>query len=259
MTAAAVVEIAVLFLSIYGLLRFLQGTRGGGMIKGLFIFILAGFVLVNGVFKLAAWPHLEYVFQNLITLAAIFMIVIFQPEIRRGLVRLGERPFVGQFLRTDPGILPEVVRAVRNLSRAKVGALVAVQREVDLRGLTEGGTTLDAEVKAEILETIFWPGSALHDGGVILQNGRIAAAGCIFPLTENPQVSRRLGTRHRAAIGITEDTDAVAVVVSEETGAISVAQRGKLYRRLEPDEFEKLLRQLLRARPDTAAPGAEGG
>jgi diadenylate cyclase len=188
------------------------------------------------------------VFQNLVTLAAVFMIVIFQPEIRRGLMKIGQNPLVAQFLHTDPGFIPELVKAVRNMSREKIGALVAIEREVELRSVTEGGVYLDSEVKSEMLETIFWPGSALHDGGTLIQNGRISAAGCIFPLTENPQVSRRLGTRHRAAIGISEETDAIAVIVSEETGAISVAHGGKLFRRLQAEEFEQLLRELLSSR-----------
>ena len=245
---SVVVEIVILFICFYGILMFLKGTRGSGIIKGLFFFIIIGFILTNMVLNLVNLPHLEHVFRDLVTLAAIFMIVIFQPEIRRGFMRIGQNPFVGQFLHTDPGFLPELFKAIRNMSREKIGALVAIEREVDLRSVTEGGTFLDSEVKAEILETIFWPGSALHDGGVLIQNSRIAAAGCIFPLTENPQISRRLGTRHRAAIGLSEETDAIAVIVSEETGAISVAHRGKLHRRLQPEEYEQLVRTMMTSR-----------
>ncbi|MBN2490264.1 MAG: diadenylate cyclase CdaA [Planctomycetes bacterium] len=243
------VEIFILFVCFYGILVFLRGTRGSGIIKGLFFFLIMGFILTNVMTRLGNLPHLNYVFQNLVTLAAIFMIVVFQPEIRRGLMKIGQNPLVAQFLHTDPGFIPEVVRAVRNMSREKIGALVAIEREADIRSVTEGGVFLDAEVKSELLETIFWPGSALHDGGALIQNGRVSSAGCIFPLTENPQVSRRLGTRHRAAIGISEETDAIAVIVSEETGAISLAHGGKLFRRLHAEEFEQLLRELLTSRP----------
>lgn len=248
---ATAIEVFILFVCFYGILIFLRGTRGSGIIKGLFFFIVLGFIVMNVVLELVEWPHLKYVFQNLVTVAAIFMIVIFQPEIRRGLMKIGQNRLVGQFLHTDPGFIPELLKAVRNMSREKIGSLVAIEREVDLRSVTEGGVYLDSEVKSEILETIFWPGSALHDGGALIQNGRIAAAGCIFPLTENPQVSRRLGTRHRAAIGISEETDAIAVIVSEETGAISVAHQGKLYRRLQPEEFERLIKKLMTSRVPT--------
>jgi len=247
-TFSTAIEIFILFICFYGILVFLKGTRGSGIIKGLFFFIITGYIVLSGVLELADWPHLSYVFQNLVTLAAIFMIVIFMPEIRQGLTKIGQIPLVGQFLQTDPGFIPELLRAVRNLSREKIGALVAIEREVGLRSVTEGGVFMDSEVKSEIIETIFWPGSALHDGGALIQNGRIGAAGCIFPLTENPKVSRRLGTRHRAAIGISEETDAIAIIVSEETGAISVAHRGELHRRLKPEEFEPLLRELLASR-----------
>lgn len=252
LTLSMVVEIAILFLCFYGILTFLRGTRGAGIIKALFFFIIIGFIMVNTVVKAINLQHLEYVFTNLVTLAAIFMIVIFQPEIRRGLVRLGQNPLVNRFLHTDAGFVPELVKAVRNMSREKIGALIAIEREADLRSVAEGGVDVDSDVKSEILETIFWPGSALHDGGALVQNGRISAAGCILPLTENPQVSRRLGTRHRAAIGISEETDAIAVIVSEETGAISIAHQGKLYRRLQPEEFEQRLRKLLTSRPTAA-------
>lgn len=242
------IEIFILFICFYGILVFLKGTRGSGIIKGLFFFIITGFIVLSVVLELVDWPHLKYVFQNLMTLAAIFMIVIFMPEIRKGLTKIGQIPLVGQFLQTDPGFIPELVKAVRNMSREKIGALIAIEREVGLRSVADGGVFMDSEARSEIIETIFWPGSALHDGGALIQNGRISAAGCIFPLTENPQVSRRLGTRHRAAIGISEETDAIAVIVSEETGAISIAHRGELHRRLKPEGFEPLLRELLASR-----------
>jgi len=246
------IEIFILFICIYGILIFLKGTRGGGIIKSLFFYIIISFIVITVVpVVLKTWvelPHLGYVFQNLVTLTAIFMIVIFQPEIRSGLTKIGQNPFVSQFIHTDPGFIPELVKAVRNMSREKIGALVAIEREVDLRTVVEGGVSMDAEAKSEVIETIFWPGSALHDGGALLQKSRIAAAGCIFPLTENPQISRRLGTRHRAAIGLSEETDAIAVVVSEETGGISIAHQGKLYRRLQHEEFEPLLRKLLQSK-----------
>ncbi len=257
-TTRTIIEIAILFFVIYGVLSFLRGTRGGGIIKGLFFFIILGFIIMGVGFQLVDLPHLQHVFQNLITLAAISMIVIFQPEIRRGLMKIGQSPFVGQFLHTDPGFVPELVKAVNTMGREKIGALIAIEREVDLRSVVDGGVAIDAEVKSEMLETVFWPGSALHDGGLIIQNGRLTFASCIFPLTGNPQISRRLGTRHRAALGLTEETDAIAVIVSEETGAIGIAHRGKLHQRLSADEFERTLREMLQRRAPAPAAQPEG-
>ena len=148
----------------------------------------------------------------------------------------------------ESALIEELIRAVSNLSKEKIGALIAIEREISLGTYVEGGVFIDAEVKADLIDTVFWPGSALHDGAIVIQNERIAAAGCLFPLTENPEISKRLGTRHRAAIGLTEETDAVTVVVSEETGNISVGVRGHLERDLDRDSLRRILRELLTER-----------
>jgi diadenylate cyclase len=141
-------------------------------------------------------------------------------------------------------VVEEVKRAALRMSRNRVGAIIALERQNDLGAYTQGGTPLNAEVKSELLETIFFPGGALHDGAVVIRQNRLAAAGCLFPLTENPQVARNLGTRHRAAIGLTEKCDAVTVIVSEETGGISVAAGGKLNYDLDQEQFDKILQEL---------------
>jgi diadenylate cyclase len=158
---------------------------------------------------------------------------------------VGRNPVFGAFLKRESSTFNEVVRAVRTLRKDKIGALIALEREIGLGAYIEGGVNLDAEVRNELIDTIFWPGTALHDGAIVVQSDRIAAAACLFPLTDNPDVSKRLGTRHRAAIGLSEETDAVVIVVSEETGQISLAVGGTLFRGLEPEDFEERLRGLL--------------
>jgi diadenylate cyclase len=177
--------------------------------------------------------------------AGIALIIVFQPEIRRAAVRLGEaRLFMGSRRRRSKTI-EELTKAASYLSRNKIGALIAIERRVGLKGVIEGGTRLDSEVSHELLETIFWPGSALHDMGVIIRDNRIVQAGVQFPLAEGEQFGSELGSRHRAAIGLSQEADALIVVISEETGIISLAQRGTLTRNLTPDELRhKLIKGL---------------
>ncbi|MHC4597391.1 MAG: diadenylate cyclase, partial [Planctomycetota bacterium] len=154
-------------------------------------------------------------------------------------------PFVSVFLKKEIVVIEEIVLATNRLAKDKIGALLAIEREIGLGSFIEGGVYIDAEMSADLIDAIFWPGSALHDGAIIIQSGRIAAAGCLFPLTDNPEVSKRLGTRHRAAIGLTEETDAITVVVSEETGKISLGVRGHLEQDLDREGLRKILRELL--------------
>ncbi|MFC1707871.1 diadenylate cyclase [Planctomycetota bacterium] len=158
---------------------------------------------------------------------------------------LGSIPVVGFFFGTGVNPVEEVVEAALRLAKNKVGALIAFERESGLGAYVEGGVKLDAEVSSELIETVFFPGSALHDGAVIVQEKRIAAAGCLFPLTDNPTISKQLGTRHRAAIGVTEETDAVTLCVSEETGKVSLGVGGELHRNLDADSLSKLLHSLV--------------
>jgi diadenylate cyclase len=238
------IEVFLIFLVIYTILSFLQGTRGAGILKGLAL--LVGIVLMV-VFMLTQWLELrriEFMFKEFMTVSVFALLIIFQQEIRRGLMRIGQNPFLGRFVRSEAALVDEIIRAVTRLAKDKIGALIAIEREIGLGSYIEGGVVIDAEVKADLIDTVFWKGSALHDGAIIIQSDRIAAAACLFPLTENPELSKRLGTRHRAAIGLTEETDAITIVVSEETGRISVGVRGHLEQDLDSQSLRKILMEL---------------
>jgi len=238
------IEVFLIFLVIYTILSFLQGTRGAGILKGLAL--LVGIVLV-GVFVLTRWldlKRIDFMFKEFMAVSVFALVIIFQQEIRRGLMRIGQNPFLGRFVRSETALVEEIIRGITRLAKDKIGALIAIEREIGLGSYVEGGVVIDAEVKADLIDTIFWKGSALHDGAIIIQNDRIAAAACLFPLTENPELSKRLGTRHRAAIGLTEETDAITIVVSEETGRISVGVRGHLEQDLDSQSLRKILMEL---------------
>ena len=167
--------------------------------------------------------------------------IVVQPELRRALVRLGQTRLFGLFLKRETkGIVEEIVRAAFRMSRRKIGALVAIEREVGLRNYIEHGTQVDAVVTSGLLSTIFFPGSDLHDGAVVIREGRIAAAGCLFPLSDNPGAGNTAGTRHRAGLGLSEETDAIVIVVSEETGNVSFVSRGEI-EKVDTDRLRELL------------------
>jgi len=185
--------------------------------------------------------------------------VIFQSDIRRALAHFGQAPFFRYFNRQEAAdeTIEEVVVAATMMAQQKIGAIIAIEREIGLRNYIESGIPLDAALTYDLLVTIFRPGSPLHDGAVILQEGRIAAAACFLPLTVNPRLSRELGTRHRAAIGLTEENDAAAIVVSEESGKISVALNGEIERGLSPDDLRTRLRSLILQRRGTLLGGGQ--
>ncbi len=235
------VEIFLIFLIVYACLVLLQGTRGVGILKGLGVFFA---LLVLLTLLATRWLPLETVNWVLTSLGPIVLIplfILFQPEIRRALIRLGQNPLFGVLFRPHARFTDELVKATFSLARDKIGALVAIERQDGLSSYVERGVRLDSEVSAQLIKTIFWPGTPLHDGAVIIRQQRIVAAGCLFPLTENPYFSSELGTRHRAGIGITEESDAVAIIVSEETGRVSLAVKGAIQQDLD----EKALRRAL--------------
>ena len=246
-TTGDFIEIALISVLLYLLFRFMQGTIAGTFIRG------AGFLLTAVLFGLMialSYFGLEIIgaiFRYLLGVSVIALLIIFQPELRRGLMRLGRNPVIGQLVARDSRVIEEVAKAAATLSKDRIGALITFEGRVALDSFIAAGVPIDAEVKAELIDTIFWPGSALHDGAIILREDRIAAAACLFPLTENPEVSRNLGTRHRAAIGLTEETDSVCVVVSEETGIISVARGGQLTRNCDEETLRSLLRETYRS------------
>lgn len=224
LTASALVDIAILALLIYQLLLLIKGTRAIQMVLGIGLIIF--------LYYASAWWNLITLHKLLATLLPYFafaIIVVFQSEIRRGLARLGRQPFLLRFSQLTPGVAyDDVLLAAHHFSAHKIGALVVIERDTGLRTYIESGIGLDAHLSYDLLVTIFRPGSPLHDGAVIVQKDRAAAAACFLPLSVNPKLSPQLGTRHRAAIGITEETDAVVVVVSEQTGAIALAAAGQM-------------------------------
>src|SRR5436190_5666682 len=240
-----VLDILAVSVLIYEGLKLIRGTRAVQM--------AAGSMLVVGLFylsQLAPLQTLNWLIRNALVYVAFAAIVIFQSDIRRALAHLGQAPFFRYLSRQQASdeTIEEVVVAATLLAQQKVGAIVAIEREIGLRNYIESGIPLDAALTYDLLLTIFKPGSPLHDGAVVLQDGRVAAAACFLPLTVNPRLSRELGTRHRAAIGLTEENDAVAIVVSEETGKISIALDGEIERGLTPDDLRARLRTLIQHR-----------
>jgi diadenylate cyclase len=238
-----VLDIAVVSILIYELLLLIRGTRAVQMAVG------GGFLI--GLFFLSRWLHLEtvnWLIRNLAGYVVFAVIVLFQSDIRRALAHFGRAPFFRYFARTldaEEDIVEELVVATTSLAARRIGAIIVLEREIGLRNYIEGGIPLDATVTYDLLASIFQPGSPLHDGAVIIQGERIAAAACFLPLSVNPRLSKDLGTRHRAALGLTEENDAAAIVVSEETGAVSVVTGGDIDRGVTADRLRTSLRDLL--------------
>jgi diadenylate cyclase len=247
------VDIALVFLLVYGLLRLIRGTRAAPMAAG-----IGGLALLYWTAARYDLATLEFLLRPAPVYVGVAIIVLFQNEIRQALISFGNRfrmPFLirhrGQF---GEGVYDEIVLAATTLASTKTGALIVVERGVNLRNVIEGGVKMDAELSYDLLVTIFNPATPLHDGAVVIRGHRVAAAACFLPLTLNPMLSKDLGTRHRAAIGITEDTDAVAVVVSEETGLISFVQAGQIRRGLDATRLRAAMLNALepRARANVA-------
>jgi len=220
-----VLEIGILWFVIYHIMLFFEGTRALQVLRGVSILIVAFFISQK-----LGLTTIDWLLTKLFGISVIAILIIFQPEIRHGLARLGQRHLFGIMMREEEEeeMLAEIADAAAFLAEKKIGALIALSKQTSLKSYIESGVIVDARVSSELLQAIFAPGGLLHDGGVIIQQGRVVAAGCLFPLTERPNLSRTLGTRHRAALGLSEDTDAVVIVVSEETGNITLAYRGRL-------------------------------
>jgi len=247
------VDIAIVSFLIYEFLKLIRGTRAVQMGVGTLLIVALFYSS-----RLAPLQTVNWLIRNALLYVAFAAIVIFQSDIRRALAHFGQAPFFRYFNRQEAAdeTIEEIVVAATMLAAQKVGAIIAVEREIGLRNYIESGIPLDATLTYDLLVTIFQPGSPLHDGAVILQEHRVAAAACFLPLTVNPRVSRELGTRHRAAIGLTEEGDAVAVIVSEETGNISVAIDGRIDRGLSPDQLRDRLRSLVTMRKSRRQVGA---
>jgi len=236
------VEILVLWFIYYTLLVFLKGTRAIQVLRGLIILVIAFFLAQYfGLYTL------DWILSRLLTISVIAFLILFQPELRRGLANIGQKQ-IFNILPGEARIIDELTDAALVLSKRKIGALIAIEREAGLDPYFESGVYLNSKISNELICTIFMPNTPLHDGGIVIREDKIAVAGCLFPLTENPKISKLLGTRHRAAIGLTEETDAVVIVVSEETGGISIAIGGKLTRQLDRDGLVRILKNLYRPR-----------
>jgi len=250
-----VIDIAIVAFAFYKMFMLVKGTRAAQMFAGLVLLVVAS--LVAQWFQLNA---LNWIVNSLKTVWVIAFVIIFQPELRKGLALIGQNRLFRPFIKVQEfGALGEILKAVEMMSEERIGALIAMEGDVGLRNYEETGTPMNAKVTAELLVTLFTPHSPLHDGAVIIRGLEAVAAGCILPLSQNPALPADLGTRHRAAVGLTEETDAVVIVVSEETGAISIASRGVLKRRLDKGSLRsELSRLLLNREPEDALEAEEG-
>jgi len=241
-------QVAILFIVINQILYYLRNTRGSLVLSGVLIGVMALAIAA----KHLGLQVINYILSNLYGSALLALIIIFQPELRRALAQLGSLMVrEGRKRREFTG---ELVAAVRDMSLRKCGALIVIERRMKLQALIDDSIPLDIKVNALVLESIFYPNSPLHDGAVIIRDDRILAARVILPLTRAEHISSRLGTRHRAALGISEESDAVSVTVSEETGAISIACLGNFHRDLSIPQLEQLLEQLIVQRDDSEIP-----
>ena len=235
-------DILVVSILIYEVLKLIRGTRAVQMgVGGLFLVAL---------FYGSRWGHLEtvnWLIRNLFGYVVFAVIVLFQSDIRRALAHFGRAPFFRYLAKTESteDTVEELVVVSSLLASQRIGAIIAIERQIGLRNYIEGGIRLDAILTYDLLQSIFLPGSPLHDGAVIVQDDRVAAAACFLPLTVNPKLSKELGSRHRAAIGLTEENDSVAIVVSEESGSVSIVVDGQIERGLDSDELRARLRSLI--------------
>jgi diadenylate cyclase len=230
-----VVEITILTVTFYYAFMFIRGTRGWPVVIG--FTVILGMTLLSRMFQLEVLGSL---LEYFLTILAIAVLVIFQPELRRMLAELGNLPLF-YTVREQRENIEVIVQAAERLSEARIGALIAIEQSIQLQEVVESGIVVDCEATPEMIETIFFPNNAIHDGGIIMRGDRIAYAACIFPLTQRQDLNKSLGTRHRAAIGLTEETDAVVVAVSEETGAISYSYKGHLIRGVTEEELRSYL------------------
>lgn len=248
-----ILDIAIMVFLIYKVLTLVQSTKAANLLKGLFVFL--GLLVLSNAFKLHG---INYLMNKMVELGVLALIILFQPEIRRILEQMGSKRIIALFTHTETGNVMEqtigqTVLACMEMSQSRTGALIVFEREMLLDDMVRSGTVLDASVSSELLKNIFFVKAPMHDGAVIVRSGRILGAGCMLPLSKNVNLSRDLGMRHRAGIGMSENSDAVVVIVSEETGSISVAIGGMLKRHLKPETLENLLRNELLPQEDSTS------
>ena len=256
-----VIELAIIWVLVYFGYRFVKGTRAAGAFKGVLVLLIISSLGFRLLEQSGVLPRLSSLYDKLLGLGAFALLVIFQPELRRALIRLGENPFFRGAATEVRPVVDAIVEATTFLSKSKFGAIIAIERSVGLREMADSGVALNSEISSKLLTTIFHPNTALHDMGVVIRGRRIVAAGVQFPLAEPGEMKDpHLGTRHRAAVGLAKVSDAIIVVVSEETGAVSIADGLELKRWLNPEDLrEELITRLARStpRPDTSGPDAD--
>src|SRR5262250_17241 len=240
-SAVSIIDILLVAFLIYQFLILIRGTRAAPMLVGIAVIALAFYFARLGELRTLNW-----VLNTLLPYVVFAVIVVFQSELRRGLAKLGSRIALMRPSGQTADVYDDIVLAASLFSQNQTGALIVIEREIGLRTYIESGVALDAKLSYDLLATVFRPSAPLHDGAVIIQKDRIAAAACFLPLSMNPVLSTQLGTRHRAGIGITEETDAIAVIVSEETGGISIAVAGKIERDLSVEQLRARMGELLR-------------
>lgn len=239
-----IIEILILWFVIYHIMLFFVGTRAVHALRGIIIIVAIFFLLQKLNFEILDW-----LFTKLFTISVIALLVIFHPEIRHGLARLGQRHLFNVSLREEELnlVLNEVVNASEALSKEKIGALITIEKNDSLASYIESGVKIDSLVSSDLIQTIFTPNSLLHDGGLIIRHDRIVSAGCLFPLTENQDINRMFGTRHRAALGLSEETDSVIIVVSEERQDLSLVYKGKLYKDLSREGLLSKIKEIIKS------------
>ncbi len=239
------VELVLIGVVVWWVMRFLRGTRGARLVKGFALLLACVYVVILMLPERLGWQRIQLLYGHFLLFVFAAVVVAFQPELRQAFIQIGQ----ARFFRSARGRIEHIANTLTDsaayLSRNRIGAIIAVERTVGLGSFIRAGVALDADLTAPLLNTIFYPGSPLHDMGVIIREGRIAAAGCQFPLAESEEVDPSLGSRHRAALGLAKEGDAVVVVVSEETGRVSLAYEGHLYLGLGVDNLREALRTLL--------------
>ncbi len=246
-----VIELLLIGLVVYWVVEFLEGTRGERLFRGVIFILLAGVLILNFVVERFGFDRLQYLYKGFLIFVLIIAVAAFQPEIRRALIRIGQPRFLGGPSQQLARTVEEVVIAATELSKARTGAILVVEKKVALGELIETGVRLDAKVTSELLKTIFYPGTSLHDMAVIIRGDRVVAGRVQLPLAEAGSMDGvELGSRHRAAIGVTSSSDSTCLVVSEETGIISIAQDGTLTRNVSESQLRKHLAEVIgEARP----------
>lgn len=252
------IELLLIGAVVYSILRFFHGTRGARLMRAVLTILAVSFAVMWLIAERFEFDRINVLYPYFILGIFLVSLVAFQTELRRMLLRLGQGGWMARWFKTRNTAIDPILTAVERMGKKKIGALIAFERSTEVGAVIETGVTLDALVTAELLETIFWPGTTLHDLGVIIREDRIVAAGCQFPLTESGEVERSLGSRHRAAIGMSQEADVVVVVVSEETGTISVALHGRLRRALSLDALRAILvKELVSSRQQERTDSAE--